>query len=165
MIGKPLVEEAFERAVRRLGAAGILHLKLYFLYGLPSEGDLDLQASIDLVARARKWLLGSQRARGRTGRLAVSINPFVPKPYTPLAEENMPRLAELRRRRRLLADDLRKLGGVTVSGLSPRAAIWQCLLDRGDESLCDLLIKADGRWPPSVAEMAASWQNLVFGRG
>jgi radical SAM superfamily enzyme YgiQ (UPF0313 family) len=168
VIGKPLVEDAFERAVSGLGEAGIVHLKLYFLYGLPRETGEDLQDSIDLVARARKWLLRAQRSRGRTGRLAVSINPFVPKPHTPLGDEPMPPLPELKRKRKILTEGLRRLGGVTVSGLSPRAAVWQCLLDRGDESLCDLLERVDGRWPPSsglVNEVIPAWRDLVHGRG
>jgi radical SAM superfamily enzyme YgiQ (UPF0313 family) len=168
VIGKPLVEDAFEQAVRGLGEAGIVHLKLYFLYGLPRETEDDLQDSIDLVARARKWLLAAQRSRGRTGRLAVSINPFVPKPHTPLAREAIPKLAELRKKRKVLSEGLRRLGGVSVSGLSPRAAIWQCLLDRGDRKLCDLLEQADGRWPPPsglVTEVIPSWRELVHGRG
>jgi radical SAM superfamily enzyme YgiQ (UPF0313 family) len=162
------VEDAFEQAVRGLGEAGIVHLKLYFLYGLPRETEDDLQDSIDLVARARKWLLAAQRSRGRTGRLAVSINPFVPKPHTPLAREAIPKLAELRKKRKVLSEGLRRLGGVSVSGLSPRAAIWQCLLDRGDQKLCDLLEQADGRWPPPsglVTEVIPSWRELVHGRG
>jgi radical SAM superfamily enzyme YgiQ (UPF0313 family) len=168
LIGKPLVEDAFEQAVCGLGEAGVLHLKLYFLYGLPREEEPDLQDSIDLVARARKWLLSGQRSRGRTGRLTVSINPFVPKPHTPLGDEPMPKLAELRARRKMLSAGLRRLGGVSVSGLSPRAAIWQCLLDRGDQKLCDLLERADGRWPPPsslVADVIPGWRELVFGRG
>jgi radical SAM superfamily enzyme YgiQ (UPF0313 family) len=168
VIGKPLVEDAFEQAVSGLGAAGVMHLKLYFLYGLPQETKEDLRDSIDLVARARKWLLAAQRSRGRTGRLAVSINPFVPKPHTPLCDEAMPKLAELRKKRKMLSDGLRRLGGVSVSGLSPRAAIWQCLLDRGDQRLCDLLERAAGRWPPPaglVDEVIPAWREVVFGRG
>ncbi len=167
-IGKPLSEDGFERAVSGLGRAGILHLKLYFLYGLPGEGEEDLQDSVDLVARARKWLLQAQRSRGRTGRLTVSVNPFVPKPHTPMAREAMPPLAELRRRRRVLSDGLRRLGGVSVSGFSPRAAIWQCLLDRGDAKLCDLLEHAGKSWPPPaglVDEVIPHWRSLVFGPG
>jgi radical SAM superfamily enzyme YgiQ (UPF0313 family) len=168
VIGKSLPDAALERAVRGLGQAGILHLKLYLLYGLPDEEAEDLRDSIDLVARIRKWLLSAQRSRGRTGRLTVSINPFVPKPHTPLAQESMPALADLKRRRRILSGGLRRLGGVAVSGLSPRAAVWQCLLDRGDASLCDLLERADGRWPPPhglVDEVIPHWRGLVHGRG
>jgi hypothetical protein len=80
----------------------------------------------------------------------------------------MPPLAELKRRRRILSDGLRRLGGVAVSGLSPRAAVWQCLLDRGDEGLGDLLDRSGGRWPPPpglVEEVVPDWRELVFGRG
>jgi radical SAM superfamily enzyme YgiQ (UPF0313 family) len=167
-IAKPLPDDMLERAVRRLGEAGILHLKMYFLYGLPTEEEGDLHASVELIARVRKWLLRAQRARGKAGRLTVSINPFVPKPHTPFAQESMPPLAELKRRRRILSDGLRRLGGVAVSGLSPRAAVWQCLLDRGDEGLGDLLDRSGGRWPPPpglVEEVVPDWRELVFGRG
>jgi len=168
LIGKPLVEGVFEQAVRGLGEAGVLHLKLYLMYGLPKEEAADLRDSVDLVARARKWLLSGQRSRGRTGRLTVSINPFVPKPYTPLGDEPMPPLAELRKKRKMLSNGLRRLGGVSVSGLSPRAAIWQCLLDRGDDRLGDLLEQSSDRWPPPaglVDEVIPAWREVVFGRG
>ena len=58
-----------------------------------------------------------------------------------------------------------KVGGVSVSGASPRLAVLQCLLDRGDESLADLLEKAQGRWPPpgeALRCLVPDYSQLVY---
>ncbi len=148
LVNKPLLVEQLECAVRRLGEAGILHLKLYFMYGLPGEEQEDLQQTIDLCAQVRDWLNQAQKSRGRAGRLAISANPFVPKPHTPLAGVAMPALAELKRSRAFLARGLRKIGHLHFSGFSPRLAMWQCLLDRAGEDFSQVLEQAQGQWPP-----------------
>ncbi len=165
VINKTTGHESLESAVRLLGEAGILNLKLYFMYGLPTEQDEDLQATLALVGRVQKWLLAGHRKKGRTGQITVSINPFVPKPHTPFETDPMPSLKELRRRKSLLEGGLRRLGGVTISGESPRAAILQCLLDRADERIADLLLACNGAWPPSrgmLDEFIPGWERLVF---
>jgi len=150
-MNKALSEADLEAAVRRLSRSGIPNLKIYLMFGLPGEKTADLEASVRLVAGIQEWLLSAQRGRGRTGRLTVSINPLVPKPHTPFAQEPMPPLGELKRRRGILAGGMRRLGGIQISGASPREAILQCLLDRGDERLSGLLLAAGGAWPPSPA--------------
>ena len=139
---------ALLEAVARVGEAGALGLKLYLMYGLPEEEDTDLEEAVALVAAVRHRLHQAHRGRGRTGSIAVSANPFVPKPHTPFAGEPMAPLRELRRRRDLLFGGLRCLGGVEVSGASPREALLQCLLDRADEGLATILERTEGRWPP-----------------
>ncbi len=148
VINKPFEPETLERAVRLLGEAGVIHLKLYLMYGLPHEQDEDLHAMVEMVSRVRRWLLAAHRGRGGTGRLNISLNPFVPKPHTPFECEPMPELSELRRRRDLIIPALRRLGGVRVTGFGPRQAALQCLLDRADESAAELLVDCRGRWPP-----------------
>jgi len=147
-IGKPLKDDELECAVRRLAEAGVVHLKLYLMYGLPEEQGDDLQAAVELVARVRGWFLGPQRRRGRAGRLSVSANPFVPKPHTPLGPCAMPPLKELKKKRAFLQKKIRALGGTSFGGFSPRRAVLQCLLDRGGFGLSDLLDAAGGKWPP-----------------
>lgn len=164
MINKPVEPDELELAAARLAEAGILHLKLYLLYGLPTERDEDLQATVDMVRRVRDRLVGGQRGRGRAGRLSISLNPFVPKPHTPFGLEAMPTAAALRRSRKWLSGQLRKAGASAVGGLSPRRAILQCLVDRADESLAGLLERAGGRWPPPaglVTEQVPHQEQLV----
>lgn len=148
VINKPFALDAFIEAVRRLGEAGIVHLKLYAMYGLPHEREDDRRALVELIGSARQAMLAAHKKRGGTGRLSVSLNPFVPKPHTPFEGEPMAEQAVLRGLRDGVLSGLRKLGGVGVTGLSPRQALLQCLVDRSDERLAKVLVASQGRWPP-----------------
>ena len=164
LLNKGFGTDELEESVSRLGRAGVINLKLYFMYGLPTEQEEDLQAIVDLVSRARHALLSAQQSFGRTGRIAISLNPFVPKPNTPLGAMAMPLLGELKRRAAFLAERLTKLGGVSVSGFSPRLGVLQCLLDRADESFADVLEKSDGQWPPRdhvLNEWRPRWNEWI----
>ena len=152
VINKPFSDDVFEAAVRKLGESGVVHLKLYLMYGLPTEQSEDRQAIISMVTKVRQWWLSSHRSRGGTGRISVSLNPFVPKPHTPFESEAMLKLPELKRIRLRLAKALAKLGGVDFSGFSPREAVLQCLVDRCDESLADALEACGGLWSGSSSQ-------------
>jgi radical SAM superfamily enzyme YgiQ (UPF0313 family) len=147
VINKAVHKDVMEHAIRCLGEAGIVNIKLYMMYGLPFEEPDDLMASVDLVSHVRAWLSEAHKKRGGTGRVSVSINPFVPKPHTPFELEAMPRLGELKRKNRMLRSRMDRIGGVRVSGYSPRQALLQCMLDRADESISDLLLRCEGEWP------------------
>ncbi len=166
LINKPFEDHVLLDAVDRLGRSGVIHLKLYLMYGLPTEQEQDLADMISLVGQVRKAMLGAHRQRGGTGRISVSLNPFIPKPHTPFRNEYMPTLGELKKRRELLFAGLRKLGGIKVSGISPRRALFQCLLDRLDESAADMLSHCKGSWPPASGLLRRSfphWEQLVNG--
>jgi hypothetical protein len=64
VINKPLLDEEIECAVKRLGESGILHLKVYLMYGLPTEQPDDMEQTVELIGNLRAWLLTSQRKRG-----------------------------------------------------------------------------------------------------
>lgn len=83
LINKGLDEEALLTAAVRLTEAGIFHLKLYVMIGLPTETGEDLDELIVLVDRLQSRILPLGRARGRVTELTLSINCFVPKPWTP----------------------------------------------------------------------------------
>ncbi len=164
VINKPFDDQVLLDAVDRLGRSGVIHLKLYLMYGLPTEQDEDLHQMISLVRRVRSTILAAHKERGGTGKFSVSINPFVPKPHTPFWLEPMPPLAELRRRRDILVSGFRKTGGIHISGISPRRALLQCLLDRADESVAGLIENSKGKWPPPSGLLRRSithWEQLV----
>ena len=83
LINKGLREDDLVAAAERLVTAGIFHLKLYVMIGLPTETDEDLDELIRLVDRLQATILPVGRARGRVSELTLSINCFVPKPWTP----------------------------------------------------------------------------------
>ena len=74
-------DEILERA-DVIFASGIENLKLYYMIGLPTETDEDLDSIRTLTLAMRERMLVHGRARGRLGRIVGSVNPLIPKPGT-----------------------------------------------------------------------------------
>ena len=149
VINKNLTESEILRAAELLAAGGVSALKLYSMIGLPTETDHDVLAIADLATKIRDRL-----ARG-VGRITLSINPFVPKPWTPLQWEPMLDLKTLRERTQLLRRAVQRIPGATLDVESPREAYWQTLLSRGDRRIAPLLVRVHengGAFWPVVQE-------------
>lgn len=149
VINKNLTESEILRAAELLAAGGVSALKLYSMIGLPTETDDDVLAIADLATKIRDRL-----ARG-VGRITLSINPFVPKPWTPLQWEPMLDLKTLRERTQLLRRAVQRIPGSTLDVESPREAYWQTLLSRGDRRIAPLLVRVHengGAFWPVVQE-------------
>jgi radical SAM family uncharacterized protein/radical SAM-linked protein len=87
-------EEQILRAAAHVAAAGWESLKFYFMIGLPTETQADLD---ELVLLARAAARAARRQRPRGFGLTVSASSFVPKPHTPFqwcAQEPMEVLRE-----------------------------------------------------------------------
>jgi len=136
-LGKGLSDGDLLAAADAARGAGARGLKLYLMYGLPGETDDDLLAAGPLTA-------GIKKRCGRT-RLTVSASPFVPKPGTPPADSPLLDERELRRRRGLLAGALRRAGVGSFTGESPRQALWQAALTRGDGTILTRLLAGETR--------------------
>jgi radical SAM superfamily enzyme YgiQ (UPF0313 family) len=149
VINKNLTEAEILRAAEWLVGGGVDALKLYVMVGLPTETAEDVDAIVDLTEKVRARLAAGSRPR--VGRILVSVNPFVPKPWTPLQWEPMEALASLRRKLAHLRRALGALPGVEVETESPRAAYLQTLLSRGDRRVAPILERLHARpeewWP------------------
>ena len=139
LINKGLDEQQILEAIQMLAAGGILNLKLYFLIGLPTEEDADLDALLELVEKARAIWLEEGRKLGRLGTLHLSVNPFVPKPFTPLQWAAMASEKRLKQRLRKLQSAVRRLPNVEISSESLRGSVLQALLSRGDRRVGRIL--------------------------
>jgi len=119
-------EEAFAR--------GRTTLKLYFMIGLPLETDEDVAGIADLCLRIRD--VGRRVLAARAGRLQlnISVNNFVPKPFTPFQWAGMADRETLLRRQDLLRRQLRKPGVRLVTHDVDRSFL-EAALARGDEAL------------------------------
>ncbi len=155
VINKNLTEADILRAAEMMVDRGVDHLKLYFMIGLPSETDADVHAIADLVESIRARLGAGAQGPHRVGRVTISVNPFVPKPWTPFQWDPMRPLSELRRGFR----DLRRLCGripnLTVDTESPREGYLQTLLSRGDRRVARVLEeihRAGGDWWATLGE-------------
>jgi radical SAM family uncharacterized protein len=136
-INKGLTEDDLMRAVEAALAAGWERIKLYFMVGLPTETEADVEAIADFVGRigaAAKAGRQEGRFSGRPLRLSLSVAPFVPKPHTAFQWEPQLGLSELCARQ----DAVRRLtrgGRVEFSAHDARASHIEAAFARGDRRL------------------------------
>ncbi|MFZ7125953.1 MAG: radical SAM protein [Desulfobacterales bacterium] len=137
VINKGVTEEDVMNAAVHLVEGGIPNLKLYFIVGLPTETDDDVDAVVDLVARVRAGFLEASRPRKRIGTLTVSVTPFIPKPFTPFQWAPMEPEAQLRRKLAGLRQRLARMPNVRFQSEAVRESVVQALLSRGDRRLAE----------------------------
>ncbi len=135
LINKGLDEKQILAAARLLADGGILNLKLYFLLGLPTETDEDIDELLDLTRRLREVWVEGQKKLGRLGTLTLSINPFIPKPFTPLQWAAMDSEKNLSRKFRLIRSAIARMANTEVIFESVRASTLQAFLSRGDRRI------------------------------
>ncbi len=144
LINKGIDEQQILSAVSLLAEGGITNLKLYFLIGLPTETDDDIHDLIALAARVTSIWLEAGRARGRVGTVTLSVNPFIPKPFTPLQWAPMATEKSLKKTIRLLQAGIAKIPNARLNHESVRAAVLQAFLTRGDRRIAPLLSELAG---------------------
>lgn len=86
VLAKDFSEVEFFQAIAQAYQAGYQHLKLYFLIGLPSESQEDLQGIIDFAQAASDE---KRKINGSAAQINISINPLIPKPHTPFQWQKM----------------------------------------------------------------------------
>ncbi|MGH7964117.1 MAG: radical SAM protein [Candidatus Binatia bacterium] len=137
VINKNLTEPEILRAAEWLVGSGVQSLKLYFLVGLPTETQEDVEGIIALTTKIHERFC---RQSAKVGGLTLSVNAFSPKPWTPLQWEPMEDIPSLRKKLAFLQKRLARLGRVTVDTESPREAYYQTLLSRGDRRVSQMLL-------------------------
>src|SRR5579864_7410027 len=138
VINKNLTEPEILKAADLLLGQGVENLKLYFMIGLPEEHDEDLLEIAHLTGR----ILAQARAQKKhIGRVTVSLNPFVPKPWTPFQWDPMEDASVLKRKIAMLRTELGRAAGAAVEldAESPREAYFQTLVSRGDRRVGAIL--------------------------
>jgi radical SAM superfamily enzyme YgiQ (UPF0313 family) len=149
VINKNLSEDDILRAADLLVGEGVRDLKLYFMIGLPMEERDDVEAIAALTAKIRGRLCAAERARRRVANITVSVNPFVPKPWTPFQWDPMERIADLKRKFAELRRALSAVPNVRLDMESPRLGYFQTLMSRGDRrvgAVVRAIHEADGDW-------------------
>ena len=141
VIRKNLTEAQILDACEMLIARDILNIKLYFIIGLPGETEADLDEMVRLIETIRERVIERGRANKRLGEITVSVNPFIPKPFTPFQWCGMEPLPSLERKVKLLENRLKRLSNVKLKVESLRESYLQSLLSRGDRRLSPLLIE------------------------
>ncbi len=137
-INKGISEEDLLQAAEQAYSLGWNLIKLYFMIGLPTETDEDLEAIIDLVEKTAR--AGAVSGHGRK-RISVSVGTFVPKPHTPFQWEQQLSIQESRRRLSYLKSRLHKKS-ISLKYHDPEQSYLEGVFSRGDRRLLPLLIKS-----------------------
>jgi radical SAM family uncharacterized protein len=155
VINKGITEEDVLYAVETLVESGILNLKLYFMIGLPTETMDDVEEITALCKRIKHRFLKSSRLKKRMGEITISLNSFVPKPFTPFQWCAMDDVSTLKIKIKKIKAGLKSVANVRVNTDVPRWAYIQALLSRGDRKVANILSlahKTGGNWAQTLKE-------------
>ncbi len=178
VINKGLEEKDLIDAARRLVEAGLYKLKIYLMIGLPTETEDDLLEFLRLVEKIHAVIRPIGRQRGHLCELSISVNNFVPKPWTPFQyhpygisggmsrpggeETRYPgKLAvkNLRSKITLLKKGFSATPNTRVSFDNPDHVLFQAVLARGDRRLAAVLLNMAGSgisWKQAMKEQGLS---------
>jgi radical SAM superfamily enzyme YgiQ (UPF0313 family) len=165
VINKTVTNAEILERTRIIFANGIQNLKLYYMIGLPTETEEDLDAIHELTVQMREIMLEYGRERGNLGRIVGSVNPLIPKPgtaYQWMAMED-PSLTERKAKR--LRHLLSGIDNVYFSIKSERHSYYQALLSLGDRRVADTIEAAErngGQWRAAVAETGLDADFYIF---
>jgi radical SAM family uncharacterized protein/radical SAM-linked protein len=137
VINKNITEKDIIDTVNDAFLLGWQVVKLYFMVGLPTETDDDIEAIVDLVKRLKTV----NRENRRKGQINVSIATFIPKPHTPFQWSSQISLEESKYKIAWLKKKL-KIPGVRFKWQNPEVSIIEGFWARGDRRLNRVLATA-----------------------
>jgi len=140
VVNKKLTTEQIIEAIILIARTGLFNIKLYFMIGLPTETREDMKDIVSLVKSIRHYVIKESKGRKRIGRIRLSINCFVPKPFTPFQWFPMDTVDSLKEKQTLLKRSLSGEGGIGLSFDVPKWAYIQSLLSMGDRRVGQMLL-------------------------
>ncbi len=139
VINKNVSEKDLLSAVGHAFSAGWSNVKLYFMIGLPTEEDEDLQG---IATMAGKVMHAYKQSGGRgRPRVTVSASVFVPKPHTPFQWIGQIPKKEIIRRQEFLRTRLRS-PGLNFQWHDVEEILLEAALSRGDRRLNPVIRRA-----------------------
>ncbi len=135
VINKNITEEDIVSTARQALESGVKSVKLYFMIGLPTETNEDLDELIALVGK----VVGMAPKGG--SQIHVSISPFSPKAHTPFQWSGQISREEIDRRNSYLGRHLRRMK-VKVSLRAPETSFLEGMLGLGDQQLSGVVATA-----------------------
>ncbi len=138
VINKNIPEDELLKVAAAAFDRGWTGLKLYFMLGLPTETNDDVEGIIQLVNKVHS--LG-RKGKGKRPQLRISLSSFVPKPHTPFQWVAQASEQELRAKHELLMLGLRRKG-IRLSWQDPKRSLLEAALSRGDRRLGKVIYRA-----------------------
>jgi len=137
VINKGIDEADLVQSAKAAYALGWRLIKLYFMIGLPTETEADLDALVDLAARVKATGRGTQGGAD----VNVSVSTFVPKAHTPFQWEAQISFTETVARQDKLREDLKRKR-LRLKWHDAELSFLEGVFARGDRRLGAVLAEA-----------------------
>ncbi|MHB8990091.1 MAG: TIGR03960 family B12-binding radical SAM protein, partial [Chloroflexota bacterium] len=138
VINKGVGQEEIEAAVEAAFAQGWTAVKLYFMIGLPTETEDDLDGIARLAYRVRD--IGRRHAGNRT-QVKVSVGALVPKPHAPFQWFGQDPYERIREKLSRLQKGIRG-PGLSFSWHDPQTSVVEAAISRGDRRIASVIQRA-----------------------
>ena len=131
VINKNLEEEDLLNACAIAFKGGWSNVKLYFMMGLPTETNDDLDGILDICRKVAFCWRENTKNRARGVRITASASCFVPKPQTPFQWDAQDTLETLREKQEYLRS-IMKTKNVTFNWHDAKTSVLEGIIARGD---------------------------------
>ncbi|HNQ55847.1 MAG TPA: radical SAM protein, partial [Methanothrix sp.] len=135
VINKNLSEAEIMRGVEIALRLGWQRIKLYFMLGLPTETEPDIDELIGLIERIN--ILGKKRFS-----LNITLSPFTPKPFTPFQWAAMAAPEVLLNRAQRIKAAFVKARNIKIKYHTIENSLLEACLTRGDAGMAQVLYAA-----------------------
>lgn len=140
VINKNVSDQDLKDVVQAAFQAGWHRVKLYFMIGLPTETEADLDGIADLAHKVLAWGREFRTSRKRP-EVTVSVASFVPKAHTPFQWMGQNTLEELAAKQEYLRGKLRH-PAIQFSFHEVEQSFLEAVFARGDRRLSAVLERA-----------------------
>ena len=163
IINKGITEEHLLHSIDLATAAGIRHVRMYIMIGLPMETDEDIEGIVTMTRRVQAHMASI----GNKGKITLSINPFIPKPCTPFQWMAMTDQKTVEKRLAYIKKALDKDKQIEILAEPLRQCYIQGVLARGDRRVGQLLALAHQYggvkgWKRAVKELRFDVQDFLY---
>jgi radical SAM family uncharacterized protein/radical SAM-linked protein len=135
LINKWIPDEELLGMAEQAYGLGWDHVKLYFMIGLPTERDDDVEAIADLTLRT----LRTGRQINPKAKVNTGVSTFVPKPFTPFQWAAQIDMGETQRRQEILYQRFSREQGVRFGRHGSAETFLEGLVSRADRRGGDLI--------------------------
>ncbi|NOR64419.1 MAG: TIGR03960 family B12-binding radical SAM protein [Candidatus Scalindua sp.] len=138
VINKNISNEDLFAGVKEAYKEGWNLVKLYFMIGLPSETDEDVEEIANLAYKISSL---KKEVKGSYGNVNITISTFVPKAHTPFQWEPMISLERIKEIKRIIMNKIRHRR-IRVKFNKPERSILEGIFARGDRRLGKVILHA-----------------------
>ncbi|MGE5893744.1 MAG: radical SAM protein [bacterium] len=156
VINKKVTEEDILTTVKLIFESDMRTLRLYFMIGLPTESDEDIQGIVTLTKNIR--------ALSKKGNISLTLSNFVPKPFTPFQWHPMVEMEIVKKRITMIKKGLFSLKGVSIGHDVLKDSYMQGLFAMGDRRMSAVLLRMLGQkdWSKACGEAGIDPRFSIF---